>query len=114
MPKTSKSDKVYSSLNNVYILIILIVIMAIGILGAIAFPYYISPITYSNGGVPQAGGIAFLATLLIAGLLIGTYLLENRNHELGATFLIAVLLIIMAYVWIAYGSTAIKFLFNIS
>lgn len=114
MPKSTKSDKIYSSVNNIYVLIVLIVIVSIGILGAIAFPYYISPITYQNGGSPQAGGIAFLATLLIAGLLIGTYLLENKNHELGSIFIIAVLLILMAYVWLTYGATAIKFLFNIS
>ena len=113
MPKPSRSDKLYGAVNSVYVLIVLVVIMIIGILGAIAFPYYISPITYSNGGAPQATGVAFLATILIAGLLVGTYLLENKNYELGTTFLIIVFIILMAYVWISYGSTAIKFLFNI-
>lgn len=113
MPKPSRSDKVYGSLNNVYVLIVLVVIMVIGILGAIAFPYYISPITYSNGGGPSAAGVAFLVTILIAGLLVSTYLLENRNYEMGTAFLIVVLIILMIYVWISYGSTAIKFLFNI-
>ena len=112
VPRPSRADKVYGAVNNIYVLIVLVVIMVIGILGAIAFPYYISPITYSNGGSPQATGVAFLASILIAGLLLGTYLLESKNYELGITFLITVFIILMAYVWISYGSVAIKFLFN--
>lgn len=114
MPKTSKSDKVYVSINSIYVLIILIIIMAIGILGAIAFPYYISPITYSNGGQPQAGGIMILSLILIVSLLVSAYFLENRNYEISAFFLIIVLVAVMAYVWISYGYTAIKFIFNIT
>ncbi|WP_272585109.1 hypothetical protein [Sulfolobus acidocaldarius] len=52
MPKKKGDEvrKTYSVVNNVYVIIILVLVMGITILGAIAFPYYISPITYSNGG----------------------------------------------------------------
>ncbi|MFP3345996.1 MAG: hypothetical protein RXR17_00920 [Sulfolobaceae archaeon] len=112
MPKKG-SEKTYSTLNNAYVLIILIVLMGITILGAIAFPYYISPITYSNGGAPQAGGIAVLAAIIIMGAIAGVYFIENRNYELGGILLIMSLLIVAVYVWVSYGSNAIKFIFNI-
>ncbi|BCU70492.1 hypothetical protein [Stygiolobus caldivivus] len=112
MPKRG-SEKTYSSINNAYVLIILIILMGIAILGAIAFPYYISPITYSNGGQPQAGGIAVLAAIIIMGAIAGVYFIENRNYELGGILLVLALLIIAVYVWVSYGSGAIKFIFNI-
>ncbi|WP_230937967.1 hypothetical protein [Sulfolobus acidocaldarius] len=116
MPKKKGDEvrKTYSVVNNVYVIIILVLVMGITILGAIAFPYYISPITYSNGGTAQAGGIAVLAALIILGLILGVYFVENKNYDIGTPILILMLVIIVIYVWLAYGSAAIKFIFNMS
>jgi len=113
MPKKG-SEKTFSIINNVYTVIILIIIMGVAILGAIAFPYYVSPITYSNGGSPQGASIAVLASLIIMGLIIGVYFVENKNYEVGGLVLVFTLIIIAMYVWVAYGASAVKFIFNIS
>ncbi len=116
MPKRSPADKDYPDIINTYVLIVLIVIMMVSILGALAFPYFISPITYSEGGGVSAvnGALAFfiLGILVVASLLLGVYSFEHKNTEFGALLVLLSVLIAMLLVWNLYGYSYLRAIFR--
>ncbi len=98
--------RTYSQILNTYVLIVLIIIIMIAIAGVLAVPYYISPITYSNGGSPQATGLLVLGSILIILLLSGIYLIERKQIEMGSFLLLFAVVILTILVWSQYGYSA--------
>jgi hypothetical protein len=96
----------YSDVNYAVLQVVLIVLMMFLILGAIAFPYYISPITAS--GASQALPYAILNLFLIVLFLAAAYLLDEKNTELGSVFLILGLVLAVIMVWAYYGVAALR------
>lgn len=100
--------RVYSEVLSNYAIIVLIAIILMGIMGILAIPYYVSPITYSNGGSPSGIPYLLLSIILIAMILVSIYLLERRNEEFGGVLLLFVLVILTILVWSLYGISYIK------
>lgn len=105
--------RIYTEVLNNYVVIILVILMLMGIMGVLAIPYYISPITYSNGGSPSGVGYLILGIILVAVILSSIYLLERRNEEFGGVLLIFGLLILTVLVWELYGYGDISNIFKI-
>lgn len=116
MPRRSPADRDYPDIISTYTLIILIIVMLVAIFGALAFPYFISPITYSEGGGANAvnGAMAFfiLGILIVASLLLGVYSFERKNTEFGSLLILLSILIAMLLVWNLYGFSYLKILFG--
>lgn len=104
----ANSRRTYSQVLNTYLVIILIIIMMVAIFGVLAVPYYISPITYFNGGVPQATGLLVLGSILVAMLLAGIYLLERRQIEFGSFLIIFAVMILAILIWEQYGVSSVS------
>ncbi|MCY0873818.1 hypothetical protein D1867_05730 [Acidianus infernus] len=97
------TNKLYSEILSSYVIIILIVLIMMGIMGVLAIPYYISPITYSNGGAPA--GVTYLdaGIILIALVLVGIYLIERKQFEFGLVSVLFVLIVLTILIWDLYG-----------
>jgi hypothetical protein len=104
--RKGKSDAAYGNVNYSVLQVVLLVMMLMVILGVMAFPYYVSPIT-SSGAANQLP-YAILNLILVIVFLMGVYLLEERNTELGSTVIILGLVLAVIMVWIYYGATALK------
>ncbi|QKQ99592.1 hypothetical protein GWK48_03545 [Metallosphaera tengchongensis] len=96
------SQRTLSQILSTYITIILMVILLVGIAGVLAIPYYISPITYSQGG-PSNGGYLVLGLILLGMMLAGVYFLERKQVEIGAFTIIFAVMILSILIWELYG-----------
>ncbi|EZQ02405.1 MULTISPECIES: hypothetical protein [Acidianus] len=95
--------KLYTQVVSSYVLIILVFLIMLGIMGILAIPYYISPITYSNGGTPAGVGDLILSIMVVAIFLAGVFLLERRQLEFGSLLVVIGLIVITVLVWELYG-----------
>jgi len=111
LPKTEKD---YSNVLNTYLLIILIIIIGIGTLGAIAFPYYLSPIPRSQGYVAINSNLIYFIPSFIAILLLlwGVNILEGRETGIGLGIILFAVIIILIIVWSINGISSVKVIFN--
>ncbi|AAK41072.1 conserved hypothetical protein [Sulfolobus islandicus Y.G.57.14] len=109
MPK--KYNRLYNEVINSYVILILIFILIIGILGVIAFPYYISPL--NNGQALNSAGYLALGVIIIIFLLLGVYFMERNEHSLGAMSILISLIILVLAIWSIYGINAVKSIFGI-
>ncbi|AEB94351.1 MAG: hypothetical protein QXR57_02655 [Metallosphaera sp.] len=100
-------QRTLSQILETYVTIVLLVILIVGIAGVLAIPYYISPITYSQGG-PSNGGYLVLGIILVGMLLSGIYLLERKQVEMGSFVIIFAVLILSILVWELYGVSGIN------
>ena len=111
MPDPRKRSGLYGSINAIVLEIVLIVIMLVLILGVVAFPYYVSPITSSGA----SGGILYLIfNFFIAFLLlIAAYFYEEKNPEYGSFPLILAVIVLVLVILSLYGLGNIKTLLNV-
>ena len=100
-------QRTLSQILETYVTIILVIILIVVIAGVLAIPYYISPITYSQGG-PTNGGYLVLGVILVGMLLAGTFLLERKQVELGAFTIIFAVVILSIIVWELYGVSSVN------
>ncbi|AWR98245.1 hypothetical protein DFR86_05360 [Acidianus sulfidivorans JP7] len=105
--------KVYTEVLSNYITIVLVVLILMGIMGILAIPYYISPITYSNGGSPSGTGYLVLGIILVAMILTSIALLERDNKEFGGALLVFSLIILTIIAWELYGIGDLSNIFRI-
>ena len=110
MPK-KKYSRLYSEVINSYVILILIFILLVGILGVIAFPYYVSPL--NNGQAINTAGYLALGILIVIFILIGVYFIDRNEHNLGAMTILISLIILVLVIWSVYGFNAVKSIFGI-
>lgn len=110
MPSHGKRPDLYGSINVITLEIVLIIIMLILVLGVIAFPYYISPLTSSGA----SGSILYLFLNLIIGffLLAAAYFYEEKDPEYGGFALVLGIVILIVLILSLYGVTYIKALLS--
>jgi len=109
MPK--RYSRLYNEVINSYVILVLIFILIIGILGVIAFPYYISPL--NNGQAINSAGYLALGILVVIFLLLGIYFMDRNEHGLGAMTILISLIILVIVIWSLYGFNAVKSIFGI-
>ncbi len=85
--------------------------MIVGILGVIAFPYYISPL--NNGQALNTAGYLALGILVVIFLLLGIYFIDRNEYNLGAMTILISLIILVLVVWSIYGFNTVKSIFGI-
>ncbi|ARM75688.1 hypothetical protein [Acidianus manzaensis] len=105
--------KVYTEVLNNYVTIILVVLLIMGIMGVLAIPYYVSPITYSNGGSPSGVGYLILGIILVTMIISSVVLLERDSKEFGGALLVFSLIILTIIVWELYGLGDVSNIFRI-
>ncbi|MEM1626639.1 MAG: hypothetical protein QXV69_05075 [Sulfolobaceae archaeon] len=112
----SKIEKDYINILNSYLIIVLIVVVGIGILGAIALPYYLSPITRSQGYLAINSNLIYFIPSLIAILLLlwGVSILEEKETNIGLGIILFSIIIILIIVWSINGISSVKVIFNIT
>jgi hypothetical protein len=103
-----RTQKTYLQVIGVYSLIILIVVLGFTLLSVLAFPYYISPLTYRNGGQPQGEALMVLFGTLSVIMLIGVSLLERGPSEWGYALILVSLIFGALILWDLYGFSAIR------
>jgi len=110
VPSHGKRPDLYGSINVITLEIVLIIIMLILVLGVIAFPYYISPLTSSGA----SGSILYLFLNLIIGffLLAAAYFYEEKDPEYGGFALVLGIVILIVLILSLYGVTYIKALLS--
>ncbi|WP_338601452.1 hypothetical protein V6M85_00135 [Sulfolobus tengchongensis] len=109
MPK--KYSRLYNEVINSYVVLILIFVLIIGILGVIAFPYYVSPL--NNGQALNSAGYLALGIIVVMFLLLGVYFIERNEHNLGAMTILISIIILVLTIWSIYGINAVKSIFGI-
>jgi uncharacterized Tic20 family protein len=114
--KYNKLDKDYINVLGTYVTIILIIIMGVGILGALAFPYYLSPIARAQGYSNINSSLIYFIPSLISVLLIlwGVIIMEGKETGIGLGIIIFGIFILLLIVWSLNGISSVKVLFNIS
>lgn len=100
-------QRTFNQILETYLSIVLLIIMMMGIIGVLAIPYYISPITYSEGG-PSNGGYLVLGVILLAMILAGIYLIERKQTEVGSFAIIFSLIILSILIWELYGISSVN------
>lgn len=81
MPKPSREQsKYYSQVLSSYTTIVLVLILLVGIMGVIAFPYYISPL--SGSGAFSSAQYLTVGVIVVLTFLTGIFLMERKQNDL--------------------------------
>ncbi|BCU68559.1 hypothetical protein HS7_19960 [Sulfolobales archaeon HS-7] len=104
---SKKQQKDFYQIVSSYPVVIVMLILAIGFIAILAIPYYVSPLTYENGGHPS--GINYLVLLAMIFVLIvsGIYLMDHGNATWGFSMIIVGLLFGVMLIWLIYGASAL-------
>jgi hypothetical protein len=111
MPKPAKEQsKYYSQVLSSYTTIVLVLLLIVGIMGVLAFPYYISPL--SSGAFSSAQYLT-VGVLVVIILLTGMFLMERKQNDLASFAIITAMIIITIMVWNLYGVQMVNSIFHL-
>ncbi len=110
MPKPAREQsKFYSQVISSYTTIVLVLLLLVGIMGVIAFPYYISPL--SSGAFSSAQYLT-VGVIVIIIILTSILLMERKQNDLASFAIITAMIILTIMVWNIYGVQMVNSIFH--
>lgn len=104
----ASNPRTYREVLSSYTGFVTFLLLAITVVSVMAFPYYISPLTYQRGNQPQGEADLILFVMITLVALLGVYFLDKGTVELGFAFIIVGVLFGLLLIWSIYGVSAVR------